>query len=122
MLCLEACGMKQILVVDDDDGTVEVVAEMLRDAGYAPQTASTGDQALLQVRRSRPDLLLIDLIMPDMDGWELLARLRDDAELASLPAVVITAWPLTTNLPDDVLVLRKPFEWETLLSTIRQLA
>jgi CheY-like chemotaxis protein len=111
--------MKEILVVDDDDGTLEAIAELLRDAGYHPSTATTGDEALSRLQNWRPDLLLMDLIMPNMDGWELLARLEEDAELARLPKVVMTAWPRPANLPHGVAVLNKPFEWDTLLHAIR---
>jgi CheY-like chemotaxis protein len=54
-----------------------------------------------------------------MDGWELLDRLYEDAELARLPKVVMTAWPRPVNLPQGVSVLNKPFEWDALLQAIR---
>jgi CheY-like chemotaxis protein len=111
--------MKEILVVDDDDGTLEAIAELLRDAGYAPSTAATGNEALMRLRNWRPDLLLIDLVMPNMDGWELLARLREDSELARLPKVVMTAWPRPSDLPEGVAILTKPFELETLIRVVR---
>jgi CheY-like chemotaxis protein len=111
--------MKEILVVDDDDGTLEAIAELLRDAGYRTSTATTGDEALRRLRRARPDLVLMDLIMPNMDGWELLARLREDSELARVPKVVMTAWPRPDDLPEGVSVLSKPFEWDTLLHVVR---
>ena len=110
--------MKEILVVDDDDGTLEAIAELLRDAGYRTSTATTGDEALRRLRRVRPDLVLMDLIMPNMNGWELLARLREDSELARVPKVVMTAWPRPDDLPEGVSVLSKPFEWETLLHVV----
>jgi CheY-like chemotaxis protein len=112
--------MKEILVVDDDDCTLEAVAELLRDAGYATSTASTGDEALVRLRRSRPDLLILDLIMPQMDGWQLLARLYEDDELARLPKVVMTAWPTLVDLPEGVAILKKPFEWDALEHIVRK--
>src|SRR5690348_589053 len=105
--------MKEILVVDDDDGTLEAIAELLRDAGYRTSTATTGDEALRRLRRGRPDLLLMDLIMPNMDGWELLARIDEDSDLARMPKIIMTAWPLHDDLPEGVSVLSKPFEWDT---------
>jgi CheY-like chemotaxis protein len=111
--------MKEILVVHDDDGTLEAIAELLRDAGYSASTAATGDEALRRLRRWRPDLVLMDLIMPNMDGWELLERLSEDSELAHVPKVVMTAWPRPDDLPEGVSVLSKPFEWDTLLHVVR---
>jgi CheY-like chemotaxis protein len=112
--------MKEILVVDDDDGTLEAIAELLRGAGYATSTATTGVDALLHLRHSRPDLLLLDLIMPDMDGWQLLERLREDTELARPPIVVMTAWPKLIELPKSIFVLRKPFEWDALEQIVQK--
>ena len=111
--------MKQILVVDNDDGTVEAIAELLRDAGYIAFTATTGEQALAMIRCSRPDMLLLDMFMPVVDGWQVLAALAHDPQLARMPKVAMTAWPLPIDLPPGVMLLRKPFEWEALARLIR---
>jgi CheY-like chemotaxis protein len=112
--------MKEILVVDDDIDTLEIVAELLREAGYEARTATTGAEALARIRRSLPDLLLIDLFMPVMDGWQFLDLLRADPEMKRLPAVVMTAWPRPVDLPSGISLLKKPFEWDALLRIIRK--
>jgi CheY-like chemotaxis protein len=111
--------MKQILVVDNDEGTVEAIAELLRDTGYDAFTATTGEQALARMYRSRPHLLVIDMFMPGIDGWQVLDTIAHDSELARMPKVAMTAWPLPIDLPPGVALVRKPFEWEALARLIR---
>src|SRR5262249_4788770 len=65
---------RDVLVVDDDPYIVEALAELLRDEGYVVQTAANGLEALEQLRRACPDVILLDLMMPVMDGWEFSAE------------------------------------------------
>jgi CheY-like chemotaxis protein len=111
--------MKQILVVDNDEGTVDAIAELLRDTGYDAFTATTGEQALARMQRSRPHLLVLDMFMPGVDGWQLLELISRDPELARMPKVAMTAWPLPIDLPPGVALLRKPFDWEALARLVR---
>ncbi len=110
--------MQGILVVDDDDDTREALAELLRDAGYVVWTATSGGQALIRLGEIHPDLLLVDFIMPDIDGSQLLWRVRRTAEFARLPAILMTAWPRPVDLPEGVCILRKPFDWESLFRLV----
>ena len=113
--------MKEILVVDDDSDTLEIVSELLLDAGYQVRTARCGLEALTRIRRSLPDLLLVDLFMPVMDGWQLLDELKSEPSLKRLPpTVMMTAWPRPVDLPQGVSLLRKPFEWDTLVRLVRK--
>ncbi|HEX9294371.1 MAG TPA: response regulator [Polyangiaceae bacterium] len=113
--------MTEILVVDDDDDTREALAELLHDSGYRTSTAKSGHEALTRLGLSHPDLLLIDLVMPDMDGRDLLREIQRTAEFERLPAIVMTAWPRPIELPEGVLLLRKPFDWESLFRLVRKL-
>jgi two-component system phosphate regulon response regulator PhoB len=81
----------RILVVDDEPDLVELVRLSLHRAGYQVETAATGRQALDCLRRQRPDLVILDLMLPDVSGTELCRRLRADAELAALPVIMLTA-------------------------------
>jgi CheY-like chemotaxis protein len=112
--------MIEILVVEDDDDTRDAVVELLRDAGYRTSTAKSGKEALARLRLSQPDLLLIDFVMPDMDGTGLLREMRRTPELERLPAIMMTAWPRPIELPEGVSLLRKPFEWESLVRLVRK--
>ncbi len=80
----------RILVVDDQQANLQVVSMLLSRKGYDVETASDGESALALVRVRAPDLVLLDMLMPGMDGFELLAELRRDPTLAQLPVVFLT--------------------------------
>jgi len=82
-------GMKQngdpqrVLVIDDDDDLAEVVREVLRDSGYAVATVRHGAAALELIRHISPDLILLDLTMPIMDGWSFLGQYRRNGKTSA---------------------------------------
>jgi two-component system phosphate regulon response regulator PhoB len=82
---------ERILVVDDEPDIVEMLEYNLRQAGYAVATASTGEGALGEIRAARPDLVLLDVMLPDVAGTEVCRRIRRDPATASMPIVMITA-------------------------------
>jgi type II secretory ATPase GspE/PulE/Tfp pilus assembly ATPase PilB-like protein/ActR/RegA family two-component response regulator len=84
-------GARRILAADDEPMTRALVRSVLRTAGFDLLEAATGQQAIEIARRHSPDLLLIDLNMPEMDGYETIRRLRTDPEYAGLPILVLTA-------------------------------
>ncbi len=83
--------MSTILVVDDDKEVVRLMRGYLEKAGYAVLTAYNGETALHMIRRERPDLVLLDLMLPDRDGWEITRIVRTDALLAQTPIIMLTA-------------------------------
>src|SRR5262249_12108867 len=88
-------GSGEILVVDDDASTRELVARQLRHAGFTAAEARDGDDALLRARVTRPAMMVVDLVMPGCDGFELIRRLRDEA--ISVPVVVLTGKTLSAD-------------------------
>ena len=82
---------ERILLVDDEADIVELLEYNLRQAGYAIVTARDGNGALAEIRRQRPDLILLDLMLPDIPGTEICRRLRRDPATSSIPIVMITA-------------------------------
>jgi len=82
---------ERILVVDDEPDLLELVRVNLAQAGYAVETATTGSEALAQLRRGPPDLVVLDLMLPDVSGTEICRQLRADPELGRLPVIMLTA-------------------------------
>jgi CheY-like chemotaxis protein len=82
-----------VLVVDDEDDARQLVRRMLHAAkrGYRVITAADGQEALAQAREQRPDVILLDLTMPGMDGWRFLEAHRSDPALKEIPVVVVSA-------------------------------
>jgi two-component system, OmpR family, response regulator len=112
----------RVLVVDDEPNIVDVVSMALRFHGFAVETAGTGADALAAVSAFRPDLIVLDVMLPDMEGFEVAKRLG--AERAATPIVFLTARDapedkirgLTTGGDDYV---TKPFSLEELLARVR---
>ena len=81
----------QILVVDDDKSIIEIVQAYLQQAGYSVLTASSGATAMHILHNEKPDLLLLDLMLPDRDGWDITRSIRNDKRLATIPIIMLTA-------------------------------
>jgi two-component system alkaline phosphatase synthesis response regulator PhoP len=82
---------QKILVVDDDHEIVRVVRAYLEQAGYTVQVAYNGEHALHLMRRESPALVVLDLMLPDRDGWDITRIARSDAQLRSIPIIMLTA-------------------------------
>lgn len=82
---------QRILVVDDDKEIVRIIRAYLEKAGYAVLTAFDGESALHIIRSDRPDLIVLDLMLPDRDGWNITRVIRADDALAKTPIVMLTA-------------------------------
>jgi signal transduction histidine kinase/DNA-binding response OmpR family regulator len=86
-------GVHRILILDDDPRMVRVLTRMIQSTGrgYDVVRAYSGPEGLLEMQRQRPDLVLLDLVMPEMDGHDVLAKMREDDELGQVPVIAITA-------------------------------
>ena len=87
----DANRVPQIMVVDDDEDTVAILAHHLRREGFVPIPANSGTQCLKLVHENEVDVILLDLMMPEMDGFEVVKALRDNPETAEIPIIMITA-------------------------------
>ena len=81
----------KILIVDDTPHNVKMLVDLLSAKGYATVTAASGQEGLEQVEAERPDLVLLDVMMPGMDGYEVCRRIRANPEYGILPVVMVTA-------------------------------
>ena len=82
---------QHILVIDDDKQIVRLVRSYLEQAGYRVSVAYEGNEALQSIRADRPDLIVLDLILPGKDGWEITRIVRGDRTLAAIPIIMLTA-------------------------------
>lgn len=91
---------KSVLVVDDDQFLVDVLVEKLQNSGFVTKGVFSGQEALDSINESAPDIILLDLIMPGMNGMEVLQKLKSDAQTKHIPVVILT------NLADNEMVER----------------
>lgn len=113
--------MRTVLVVDDEFGVAEVLDAILSDEGYHVITATNGRQALARIAEQRPDLVLLDYMMPILDGVAVLRALSADPAAHNLPVVVMSALPeeaISTETKRYAAFLRKPFRIKTVLAAI----
>lgn len=113
--------VQTVLVVDDEFGIAEVLAEVLGDAGYDVVTAIHGRQALERVVARRPDLILLDFMMPVMNGPATLAALAADPGHRTIPVILMSSLPETAVAAQTrgyAAFLRKPFKVAAMLETI----
>ncbi|HEU5089492.1 MAG TPA: response regulator transcription factor [Roseiflexaceae bacterium] len=120
---MQAVDQRKILVVDDEPGLRELVRINLEHEGYGVMQAGNGVECLAIVRQTQPDLVILDVMMPEMDGWETCKQLR---EFTSVPVLMLTARVQSSDVvtgldsgADDYLV--KPFNMDELMARIRAL-
>lgn len=117
---------KRILLVDDEEDIVNLVRMILEDAGYHVTTSTDGREALSRLEKERFDLLLLDIMMPFLSGWEVLQQLRNRSATQDMPVALLTAraspqddmHPHPTDYCDYI---TKPFEPEDFLRRIRHI-
>jgi CheY-like chemotaxis protein len=81
----------RILCIDDEKEIIDLIRLILTRKGYDVAGAISGEEGLAKARSWKPDLVLLDLMMPDMDGWEVFHRIRADETLSEIPVIVVTA-------------------------------
>ena len=119
-------GAARILLVDDEPDLVNLVSMRLKGAGYEVTAAYDGQQALDQVRQSRPDLIILDLMLPKLDGYKVCRLLKFDERYKGVPILIFTARAqeedikLAMECGADA-YLTKPFEAQVLLEKLRAL-
>ena len=114
------------LIIDDDEDLAELMAKMLRDAGFQTKIAYDGKSGLAQALEWKPDLAIVDLLLPGINGFLVVERLRKDKELAGIRIIVASSKPYDNDKinaksagADDYLV--KPFKRRDLIDKVRVL-
>jgi signal transduction histidine kinase/CheY-like chemotaxis protein len=85
-----AAGLARVLVIDDDESARDLLRRFLEQQGYAVATAAGGAAGLALARQLRPDVITLDVLMPEVDGWTVLSTLKADVELADIPVILLT--------------------------------
>ena len=117
--------MAKILIVEDDPSLMMCTQEILQTAGYLVMTASTGQMALDWLTNSKPDLVLLDVGLPDISGIEVCKKIKSDSSTRRIPVIVLTAFKdnqtkMQANLNAHAdLFLNKPVENKELLDAIK---
>jgi len=112
-----------VLVVDDDPDILEALSEILEAEGFEIRRARNGKEALERLEPDPPQLILLDLMMPVMDGWEFAQRMRQRPSVAHIPIIVLSADRNVGSKASDIGAvghLAKPFELNDLLEMVRR--
>jgi CheY-like chemotaxis protein len=115
---------KRVLVVDDDDTIRVTVADALQDEGYHVLTATNGAEALDQVAAEMPDAIVLDLMMPILDGWGFLKACRERQLCDGIPVLVMSAYRRLSESAPELKVrgcIAKPFDLDVLLGAVDRL-
>ena len=109
-----------VLIVEDDDDVREFMQLLVSFAGYDTMTARDGQDALVKMRERRPCLVLLDLQMPRMDGWEFRARQMQDLSLSDIPVVCVTAFfdPAQVTRQLGLRCISKPADFPTIINAV----
>ena len=116
---------KKILVIDDEPGIREELKLWLEDLNYQVTTASNGLEGLERLKETKPHLIILDIIMPRMDGFDFLFKIKRSSETYSLPVIVLSARPETASILKSLELqatdyVIKPFNQKELLKLIKR--
>ncbi|MGB6564213.1 MAG: response regulator [Candidatus Binataceae bacterium] len=115
---------RTILIVDDEVGILEVLESILGDAGFAVVSAINGQDALTRMQKTVPDLVIVDFMMPLLDGAGVVKAMRADKRLRAVPVVLASALPektISERCNSYNVFLRKPYKTERLMEEISRL-
>lgn len=116
--------MKTVLVVDDELDIADAVKSILEDEGYHVVVCANGREALQRLDATRPDLAIVDIMMPVMNGFETIRAIRKHPEFGKVPVLIMSAIDPSVKPPeyDSAGFLKKPFSLKDLLTHVHQLA
>jgi len=111
---------KNILVVDDEADVVEFITTLLQDNGYETRSANNGIEALERVKEQRPDLILLDLQMPEETGTGFYRKMRDKKDFKGIPIIIVSGMAgRNVAVSKQVVVLDKPLDQEKILAEVQ---
>lgn len=115
--------MSTILVVDDDFDTCALISLKLRSRGFDVRTAANGEEALAEISEARPDLIVLDIMMPKLGGFDVCRRLRDDNATSDIPIIMLTSRACESDVEQGLAVgadeyMAKPFSPRELIERV----
>ncbi len=119
-------SVKRILCVEDEQEMIDLIRLILARRGFEVRGASGGTEGLKMIREELPDLVLLDLMMPDMDGWEVYQQMKADEKTRSIPVIVVTAKAQNIDRVLGVHIAKvddyitKPFSPQELLNSVEK--
>jgi CheY-like chemotaxis protein len=113
-----------VLIVDDEPAILAAVKELLEPLGYRTVGCQSGSQAVARARQMEPDAIILDIMMPEIDGYDVLRLLKGDPTTSEIPVIVLSVLEDKEKAMDlgAAEYIRKPFEKSTLLENVRALA
>jgi DNA-binding response OmpR family regulator len=116
---------RTILIIEDEKLIIVSTQMVLEAAGFRVESATNGEAGISKARELRPDLILLDIMMPGIDGWETLTRLKRDPETATIPVIIFTAREHTRGHQKSTEMgaadyFRKPFEPDELIELVEK--
>lgn len=119
--------MAKIMVIDDEPDIILLIKHILKRAGHEIIGAESGEVALNKLKDEKPDLILLDIMMPVMHGWKTLEKIRKIKDSEDIPVVILTAGAITfelfkrSDLNEFVDYIAKPFKWDSLIEKVDEI-
>ena len=115
---------KKVLVIDDENDILLIIKSALHEEGYDVATANNGYDGLALAEDASPDLIILDIMMPEMDGFEVLQQLRENEKTARIPIVILTGMSSKDKIREALnkgidYYIVKPFEYQDLVSKVK---
>ncbi len=115
---------KKVLVIDDENDILLIIKSALHEEGYDVTTANNGYDGLALAEDASPDLIILDIMMPEMDGFEVLQQLRENEKTARIPIVILTGMSSKDKIREALnkgidYYIVKPFEYQDLVSKVK---
>ena len=115
---------KKVLVIDDENDILLIIKSALHEEGYEVVTANNGYDGLALAEDASPDLIILDIMMPEMDGFEVLQQLKENEKTAQIPVVILTGLSSKDKIREALnkgidYYIVKPFEYQDLVSKVK---
>lgn len=116
---------KKVLIIDDEEDFVELMTMRFQKTGFEVEKAYSGEEGLIKAKAFRPDVILLDILLTGLDGWEVCRRLRSDPETRDMQIIILTALPpmdlekSAKNL-GVTKIIRKPFDERELIDLLEK--